>query len=401
MLDPEWSHDAQERHLPADLMIQEFTRETGIRVQHLPAPETSPGQLELTRRLLEKRAVTPDVYGIDVIWPGILSEHLVDLKPTFASELATEDPAVLANYTVRGKLVAMPYHANTGVLYYRTDLLLAYGYKEPPRTWDELEQMAVRIQKGERAKGEKEFWGFVWPGAPSEGLVCNALEWQAGEGGGRIIEPDQTISVNNPDAIRAWERAEHWVGWISPPSVTSYQEWDASNAFWISGRAAFFRGWTSDYFLSQPPDKPLRHLSGVTSVPGGKNGRTGILGGYGLGVSQSSEHREEAVGLVRFLIAKEALLEATRSRSDPPKRPEPHELPVILTAYARPGKSGEKGASAVARPSTVTGLKYDSVALAYAEAVHSVLIGKTKAPEAAAALEKDLAAITGFKAGPR
>jgi len=401
ILDPEWSHDSQERHSSADTMLQEFTRETGIRVKHLPAPETSPGQLALSRQLLEKAAVTPDVYGIDVIWPGILSEYLIDLKPYFASELAAEDPEVLANYTVQGKLVAMPYHANIGVLYYRTDLLSKYGFSDPPRTWDELEKMAVRIQNGERAKGEAEFWGFVWPGAESEGLVCNALEWQTGDGGGRIIENDKTVSANNSDAIRAWERARRWVGWISPPSVTSYQEWDASNAFWISGRAAFFRGWTSDYFLSQPPDKPFRNQSGITSVPGGKQGRVGTLGGYGLGVSRSSAHRNEAVRLVQFLEKKEAQLEETRSRSEPPKRPEPHELPVILKAYARPGGSGEKGAGAVARPSTVTGLKYDNVAQAYARAVHSVLIGKSKARDAAAALEKELVDITEFKPAQR
>ena len=401
ILDPEWSHDAQERHVSSDNMLLEFTRETGIQVKHLPAPETSPGQLELSRHLLEKASVTPDVYGIDVVWPGILSEYLIDLKPYFASELASEDPEVLANYTVEGKLVAVPYHANTGVLYYRTDLLLKYGYQEPPGTWAELEEMALRIQQGERARGEKEFWGFVWPGAESEGLTCNALEWQVGEGGGPIIEADQTISVDNPDAIRSWERARHWVGWISPSSVTSYQEWDASNAFWISGRAAFFRGWTSDYFLSHPPDKPFLGESGVTSVPGGKAARTGILGGFGLGVSRFSTHRAEAVRLVEFLKKQEAGLEMARSRSEAPKRPEPYELPVILKAYARPGKSGEKGASAVARPSTVTGLKYDSVAQAYAGAVHAVLTGKSKAPEAAADLEKELVRITGFKTGRR
>jgi len=399
ILDPEWSHDSQERHSQTDVM-EEFTRETGIRVMHLPAPETSTTQLALTRDLLGKEAVTPDVYGIDVIWPGILSDYLVDLKPSFASELAAQRPEVLANYTVDGKLVAMPYHANIGVLYYRSDLLLRYGYTEPPRTWAELEKMAIRIQQGERARGDKEFWGFVWPGAEGEGLTCNALEWQAGEGGGRVIEADKTINVNNPDAMRAWERAQHWVGWISPPSVTSYQEWDASNAFWVSGRAAFFRGWTSDYFVSHPPDKPFRDQAGITSVPGGKAGRAGILGGFGLGVSRFSSHRPEAVRLVEFLIKKEAQLEAARAHEEPPKRPELYELPAILKAYARPGKSGEMpGASAATRPSTVTGLKYDDVSQAYARAVHSVLVGKSTAPGAAATLEQELVRITGFKTG--
>src|SRR5260370_8373250 len=109
--------------------------------------------------------------------------------------------------------------------------------------------MAERIQAGERAKGKKDFWGYVWQGAATEALTCNALEWQFAEGGGRIIENDKTISVNNPAAIRAWQRARHWIGWISPPSVVAYSELDSMNV-WDSGGAAFRRTWQSRY---RPP----------------------------------------------------------------------------------------------------------------------------------------------------
>jgi trehalose/maltose transport system substrate-binding protein len=65
----------------------------------------------------------------------------------------------------------MPYCADVRLLFYRTDLLRQYGYREPPRSWDELEIMAARIQAGERAKGKKQFWGFVWQGAADEVLT--------------------------------------------------------------------------------------------------------------------------------------------------------------------------------------------------------------------------------------
>ena len=42
------------------------------------------------------------------------------------------------------------------ILLYPTDLLRQDGYREPPRTWDELEIMAARIQASERAKGKKQ-----------------------------------------------------------------------------------------------------------------------------------------------------------------------------------------------------------------------------------------------------
>lgn len=399
-LDPEWSHDSRERRSISEDVLQEFTRATGIRVTHLPAPENSPAQLALAADLLKKGAPTPDVYGIDVIWPGILYEYLVDLKPYFSAELASQDPELVANYTAKGKLVAVPYHADIGVLHYRTDLIQEYGYREPPQTWDELEKMATRIQAGERAKGVKDFWGFVWAGTASEGLTCAALEWQFAEGGGRIIEPSSKISVNNPKAIRAWERAASWVGTISPPSVLSYQEWDAANSFWTSGRAAFFRGWTSDYFISHPVAYPFIGQSGLTSIPGGTIARAGALGGFGLAVSRSSTHQPQAVALIRFLLRKEAELEEARLHTEPPKRPALYELPSILTAYSRRTNSGGKpGSGVVTRPSTIAGQQYEQVSRAYVGAVHSVLTGKVKAPEAAAALEKELVRMTGFETG--
>jgi len=116
--------------------------------------------------------------------------------------------------------------------------------------------MAARIQAGERAKGKENFWGFVWQGAVSEALTCNALEWQASEGGGQIIEKDKTISVNNPHAIRAWRRAARWVGSISPPSVVGYKEWDALNV-WVAGDVAFMRNWTLGYADSLAAGSPI------------------------------------------------------------------------------------------------------------------------------------------------
>jgi trehalose/maltose transport system substrate-binding protein len=340
------------------------------------------------------------VYGVDVIWSWALSPYLIDLKPYFAAAVAAEDPAVLTSYTVQGRLVAMPYHPNIGVLIYRADLLVRYGYRAPPKTWDELEAMAVRIQRGERERGMKDFWGFVWPGGASEALTCNALEWQVDAGGGRILEDDRKISVNNPEAIHAWERAARWVGWISPPSVTSYQEWDASNAFWVSGNAAFSRGW-SDYFLDHSPDVPFRDQAGVTSVPGGRSARVAMLGGFGLGVANASAHRAEAIRLVQFLIRREARIEAARSHEAPPLRPELFELPaILLKAYPRLARPGElPGAEIVARPSASAGSKYEDVSQAYIAAVHSVLTGTSSAPAAAAALEAELVRITGLETG--
>jgi trehalose/maltose transport system substrate-binding protein len=288
-----------------------------------------------------------------------------------------------------------------GTLEYRADLLSEYGYTHPPTTWDELERMAERIQRGERAKGNKDFWGYVWQGAEAEALTCNALEWQASENGGRIIEDDRTISVNNPAAIRSWQRARRWIGRISPPSVVAFRELDSINAF-DSGKAAFNRVWGGTtitrggqhrQFHGRP--SPFEKKTAYATMPAGQGGSAGTLGGSGLAVSQHSPHIPEAITLVQFLIRAQIQSNQTEDRA------------FIDTLQVQvggrqlgSGSSNQSASGVVNRPSSVVGNKYEDVSRAYISAVHSVLTGEKGAPEAAAELEKVLVQMTGFKIGP-
>jgi len=158
--------------------LDEFTRSTGIRVDLVPAWGTSAEQLRQISHLLRLHSNTPDVFVIDVVWPGTLGSEFLDLAPYADGGARSHLPVLLQNDTVSGRLVGVPFYVNVGVLYYRTDLLKKYGYQKPPVTWDELEAMSARMQQGERAAGNPEFWGYVWQGGAYEGLTCDALEWQ-------------------------------------------------------------------------------------------------------------------------------------------------------------------------------------------------------------------------------
>jgi trehalose/maltose transport system substrate-binding protein len=382
-----------------DSYLQEFTRETGIRVNDLPTPEDTQSKLDLAMGLLRSGAPSPDLYGVDTIWTGAMGDYLVDLRPYFASEISSEDPEIIESYSFHGKVLGMPNQPlGVQVLIYRTDLLASYGYKTPPQTWDELERMATRIQAGERAKGKKDFWGFVWAGAiatDSEQLTMEGLEWQAAEGGGHIIEPDGKISVNNPNVIRTWERAAHWVGTISPPSVISYTATDAENKFWVSGEAAFLLSHAIVYEIFAQ-DKPFRDLAGVTSVPAGKIARVATSGGYALGISRFSIHRAEAIKFIQFMLRKQAQFRATHPEKAG-RKVEYFEVPALMKEvypwWYKPGETG--GSEIVSRPSAVAGAHYEAVSKAYTHALHSVLTHESTAPAAAAALETELGRIMG------
>ena len=372
--------------------IAYFTRQTGISVEFLPGPETALEQIATWHKLLEAGPKGPDVYGMDVIFPAIFAENLLDLRTYIPEqEIAAQLPELIANNTVNGRLVAMPAKFNEGSLFYRVDLLRKYGYKAPPKSWSELEVMARRIQAGERAKGgNKNFWGFVWQGAASEALTCNALEWQVSEGGGTILDEKGNVTVNNPEAIRAWERAARWVGSISPPGVVTYKEWDTLN-IWRAGNAAFMRSWASWYITDRKRDFPIKDRFDIAPLPRGSAGVGTALGGTGYAVSRHSLHPREAAMLVRFLSGRDEQLRRNRDASDIPTIPELYHAPELLAVNPiLPRLQGIFREGITLRPAGPTGTMYPEVSRAYFEAVHAVLTHKESAKQAASQLQNQL-----------
>ena len=168
-----------------------------IQVRLIEGPVSATDRYGLYLQAFQAQSTDIDVMQIDVIWPGDLAEHLIDFNEYGGAEAVAGDfPAIVQNNTVDGRLVGLPWFTDGGLLYYRSDLLEKYGFSGPPATWDELEQMAQTIQDGERAEGNQDFWGYVWQGAPYEGLTCDALEWVYSSGGGTIISPDKLITIN-------------------------------------------------------------------------------------------------------------------------------------------------------------------------------------------------------------
>jgi trehalose/maltose transport system substrate-binding protein len=207
--------------------------------------------------------------------------------------------------------------------------------------------MASRIQAGERARGNQDFWGFVWQGAAGEGLTCAGLEWQMSEGGGRIIEDDKTISVNNPDAMQTWQRARRWVGSISPP-VSCRMPSGMPTTPGARQHGVLAR-WASDDSL-------------VTGLTPPRSGRAVMASPAYREASRSCQHagRKRPVGVARVdprarsdradPVSPAAGRRACRNsaRLQPPARLELYELPAVLKPFASAPGSKHPGAYAVA-----------------------------------------------------
>jgi trehalose/maltose transport system substrate-binding protein len=195
----------------------------------------------------------------------------------------------------------MPWFGDFGILYYRTDLLKKYNYKSPPKTWAQLISMAKKIQDGER-KDNDNFYGFVFQGNAYEGLTCDALEWIASAGGGHYIDNGK-VTINNPKAKAILDQMRNQIGKITPRGVTTYQEGETHNAF-VAGNAAFMRNWPYAYSVGEGADSKVKGKFSVTVLPHvGKNPSVGTVGGWQLGVSKYSKHKDAAIEFVRWMTS--------------------------------------------------------------------------------------------------
>jgi multiple sugar transport system substrate-binding protein len=149
-----WGMGDEAKSLPA--MVESFKKlnpDIDVKIQAIPW--ASAHDKMLTAVAAKKG---PDVVQMGTTWiPEFgAAGALMDLTPYLDQypELKAENffEGSLETTKFDNKIVGVPWYIDTRVLYYRTDLLAAVGYKEAPKTWEELSDAAQKLAK--RGKGK-------------------------------------------------------------------------------------------------------------------------------------------------------------------------------------------------------------------------------------------------------
>src|SRR6266540_1387282 len=240
-------------------------RRRRVRVRSESLPWSSDEQHQFHVVNLEGGNAGVDVLMLDVIWVPEFAQAgwLLDLTPFLApAELTPHFPAAIEPAIRNGRVWALPWFMNVGLLYYRKDLLDKYGLR-PPETYAELVRHVGRIKSGER---DPALDGFLWQGKQYEGMVVNVLEglWAngtrvLGESGTVFPEPDRA------EEVLAFLRALIESG-VSPPWVTAADE-ELTRRGFQDGRAIFLRNWPYAMDLFGQPGSAVRGKVGIASLP--------------------------------------------------------------------------------------------------------------------------------------
>lgn len=300
-----------------------------IKVVQRVTPDAADQRHQLYVQWLNARASDPDILQLDIIWtPEFAAAGWLLPLDTFTPQREAFFPAIIAANQWAGRLYALPWFVDVGMLYWRTDLLAG-----PPRTFEELARQAASVRNHTGLP-----FGFVWQGARYEGLVTVFLEYLGGFGG-RIMDDAGRIVVDTPSAVRALTsmRDAIYRDGIVPQSALTWQEEQTRFAF-QTGQAVFMRNWPYAYRLLQ--DATASHVAGKFTValmpaaPGGLP--TATLGGSQLAINAHTDHPQAAYQVIEYLTRPEQLVERAHLLGVYPPRPALYDGTLLAKALAVP-----------------------------------------------------------------
>ena len=127
---------------------EDWGKANGHTVKLFSAPASATDYLALLRQQMAAKSSDIDILLIDIVWPGVVKDHLLDLKKYSKGIEAKHFPAIVANNTVDGRLVA------------EAQLMCAYRKLPIP----------------EAATPPAESRGGDWPDAPVHAVVSPAAD---------------------------------------------------------------------------------------------------------------------------------------------------------------------------------------------------------------------------------
>jgi multiple sugar transport system substrate-binding protein len=326
-----------------------------VTYKELPPPSSSTEVHQTLVQQLARRNGDPDVFTQDIIWIAefAAAKWALPLDEYFKDSAKDYFSGMVQACTWQGKLTALPWFVDSGMLYYRKDL----GFNAPT-SWEEL----IASAKQATSSGGVKF-GFLWQAKQAEVLVCDLVSFICSNGGAILQADGKTVSIADEPAIEAVQLMRDLINkeQITPADVLSWDEEPSRRPF-TAGEAAFLRNWSYVWKIAQSDaESKVVDKVAVIPLPHFPNKKSAAaLGGYQYGINASSKKREAAVEFAGWMSSPETQLRFATQLGLCPTRAAVFDRPEIAKeqSFMQPLKDVFLGA--IPRPVTP---KYPQVTL--------------------------------------
>ncbi|WP_084344407.1 extracellular solute-binding protein [Microbacterium resistens] len=236
---------------------------------------------------------------------GTLCKSMVDLQPYMDRDGVSADDFqdVFAGLTeYEGTRCSLPTTSDVFGLYYNTEMLAAAGFSEPPRTLQELEEMALALTEY-NADGSIKTLGFN----PLIGFGQLRPTTLGQAAGGAWMEDGKSALHTDP----AWTDLINWqkafvdeIGYdkLKTFSAATGDQFSADNPFQTGKIAMAVDGeWRVAFIEDQAKDLPYATAPMPVLDGSGQEYGGGYASGANIGISSKSKNQEAAWALVKYL----------------------------------------------------------------------------------------------------
>jgi multiple sugar transport system substrate-binding protein len=289
--------------------LPEFEKETGLKVELTQLGEDQLSdqynvKLNAGTSELDVMMYRPLQEGKQFAKNGYLADLTDKVKANKEWDWSDFQPGPVQATTYEEKVVGVPLITEQEVLYYRKDLLEKAGYTNPPKTLDELKEMAAKVQAANPGVA-----GFVARTGKSPAVTqFSSFLYSFG---GDWVDESGKAAVSTPEAKEAYAFYGGLIKDHGPANVSTDMGWPEAMAIFTQGKAAFYTEANSLYKNATDPAKSkVSDTVGFAAFPEGPAGsKPYSIPSWALGVNESSENQDNAWKFIEWATSKAQPLE--------------------------------------------------------------------------------------------
>ena len=289
--------------LPAgefDKIISDFTAQhPNITVKLLSAPYASTKQQLVTGAASQ---TLPDVVGLDGAWVSDFAKQgaITDLSALMAD--AKYDTSQLASQVqVKDKTYMIPVVNFVYPLFVNKDLLAKVGVTDVPTTRSQFLEAAKKISA---AGGDVKGWALPLDTAVPNGVQNDVMSWLWASGGSMLKDGKPDLTSAPVKSAVEYVKSLNDAGVIAPGSLTM-KEQDKVEKF-TNGQVGMMIDSLAHINLIKKGKPDLNFEVAAVPAEDGFSGKRGIpYASWGIGISDSTEHKAEAFTFVQYLLSQD------------------------------------------------------------------------------------------------
>jgi multiple sugar transport system substrate-binding protein len=341
-------------------------------VRLIELPEDADAQRQQMVQNAQTKSSSYTVINLDVVWTSeFAANRWVTELPQTQFDTSKFLSSAIQTGQYRGRLYAVPWKTDAGLLYYRKDLLQQAGISAPPKTWAELITDCGKIKGVGCYAGQFEKY---------EGLTCNFSE-AVDSAGGTVVDDQGKPNVNTPQAKQGLDfLVQGFKTGLIPKEAITYKEEDARRAF-EKGSLVFLRQWPYQWAKSNNPESQVAGKFDVAPLPGLNGPGAPTLGGHDLAISSFAKNKATALDFIKFLTGQDQERANLLASSEAPTLAALYDEPALQQKFPYLPTLKASLLNAKPRPKTV---RYGDVTAAIQEDAYAALTGTKSTDQALA-----------------